>query len=168
MRRTPAFAALMAAAFVATATPAVADDQPSFSTNPGPAVPGRSVILSMSGGCAGGSAVAGSDAFTGGVRMYTGSGGFYTGTGTVRSDAGAGSYQVTVSCEGGAASMFTMNVAGAVMPYPPNPVRDRGVRAGVGGTQDGGLDPAYVGGGTALILAAGGCAWLKLRRRGQR
>ncbi|MCX3058256.1 hypothetical protein [Streptomyces beihaiensis] len=172
MRRIPALTAVLtttltAAAFAAAVPSASADEQPSFSTTPSPARAGQSVILSVSGGCDSAGAVASSDAFTSSVTLSTGSAGIWTGTATVRSDAAAGRYDVDVSCQGGGVSTYSMTVTGAVTPTPTRPVPTQGVRAGVGGSQ-GGADLGRLGGGAALVVAAGGYMWLRTRRGRER
>ncbi|NEB76014.1 hypothetical protein G3I40_12390 [Streptomyces sp. SID14478] len=164
---TLAISALTTASALTIALPsAYAGDQPSFSASPNPAKPGDSVILSVSGGCDADSATASSDAFDGDVTLSTGSARVYTGTAKVSSTVQAGSYNVDVDCDGGT-STYSFTVSGAVVPTPmptmPNPLPNRGVHAGVGGSQ-GGMDPAYIAGGVGLVSAAGGYAWLRSRR----
>ncbi|NEA53801.1 hypothetical protein G3I60_06405 [Streptomyces sp. SID13666] len=146
--------ALASVAIGAGASAAYAADQPSLSVTPSPAMPGSTVVISVSGGCTASSASATSEAFTGKVELSTGSARIYTGTTTIRSAIKAGTYSIDVACPGGATSTYRFEVGTA----------SKGARTGLGGSV-GGMNTGRIAGGIALLgVAAGGVVMLRRRR----
>ncbi|MEV3861400.1 hypothetical protein AB0J38_44725 [Streptomyces sp. NPDC050095] len=142
-------------------------DKPSLSITPDPAVPGSTVIVSVSGGCTATSATATSTAFSEAVQLSTGSAGAYTGTATI-SESATGTHTVNVSCASGGTSTHSISVGrgGSGHTGWPATTIDKGVKAGVG--SDDGLSATditqLVLGGLLMAGAIGGGVYVVRRR----
>ncbi|MDJ0343414.1 hypothetical protein QMK19_19350 [Streptomyces sp. H10-C2] len=149
--------ALATVAIGAGASAAFADEQPTLSVTPSPAVAGASVVISVKGGCTAPSASATSEALTGKVELSTGSAGIYAGTGTVKPTVKPGTYMINVACPGGGTSTFQFTVGGTAT---------KGAQTGLGGSV-GGVNTGQIVGGIALLgVAAGGVVMLRRRQAG--
>ncbi|MEV5611909.1 hypothetical protein [Streptomyces sp. NPDC052225] len=163
--------ALTAASGTAVTGTAVAEDQPTLSITPDPAVPGSTVIVSVAGGCTETSATATSTAFSEAVELSTGSAGTYTGTATV-AESTTGTHSVSVTCAGGTTSTHRINVGHAggsahtPPPRPDSPTVGKGVKAGIGADDKvTAFDTAQlVLGGLLMAGAIGGTLYVVRRR----